>query len=378
MRSRSRWLGGLALAALWTGSAWTAPAPESKYPNQIPIIPGGVADADGGKGFVANADGGITGLDLETGKTLWESKTAGRPLAVMGGWVWVQTRDKDKANVLRIVGLKLDDGKAAMQSDPITLPDWASAEPGRNAGRSFFSHAWMDKKEALLMIAWKADTFYWGGAAPTPQILKAAQRHADGVARVNLISNEVEMLETAKAPSPGPNASDSLRNAAARNYGDEGQLTVAAVGDNAVAVDVEPAAGKQKVVLKRWDLKTEKPLDPIVLTEGGVFQTVTVPSAGVALVRNAGLPQTAPEADAAWVVYSLESGKEAGRFLYENGASEVTALGPRAYYVVRGGVKGPPFGGTISRTLKAVDLKTGKRLWELPLESERLPPPPPP
>jgi hypothetical protein len=377
MRTTSRWLGGLALAALWTGSAWAAPAPESKYPNQIPIIPGGVADADGAKGFVANADGGITDLDLETGKALWESKTAGRPLAVMGGWVWVQTRDKDKANVLRIVGLKLDDGKAATQSDPITLPDWASAEPGRNAGRSFSSHAWMDKKEALLMIAWKADTFYWGGAAPPPEVLKASQRHADGVARVNLITNEVEMLETAKAPSQGPKVSDSLRNAAARNYGDEGRLTVATVGDSAVAVDVEPAAGKQKVVLKRWDLKTEKPLDPVMLAEGAMFQVVALPSAGVALVRDA-TPPVPFVTEQTWTVYALTTGKETGRFTVETAAEDFSVVGPRVYYVVKGPLKGPPFGGVLPRTLKAVDWKTGKRLWELPLEGERLPPPPPP
>ena len=250
-----------------------------------------MTDEDGAKGFVANDKGGVTALDLATGEVLWQSKTAGRPVSVLGGWVWVQARDKDKANVLHIIGLALDDGRARVETDPIVLPDWASAEPGQGAGRSFSSHAWTLKKDCLLMIAWQADTFYWGGVPPSPERLKAAQKHADGVAQVNLCSNQVEMLETAKAPPPpGPKVSDALRKAASRNYGDDG-ITVAVAGDYAAAVDLEAAGdNKQKVVLKRWDLATEKPLDPVVLAEGAVYQTVTLPSAGVTLVRDATPP----------------------------------------------------------------------------------------
>ena len=62
----------------------------------------------------------------------------------------------------------------------------------------------------------------------------------------------------------------------------------------------------------------------------------------------------------------------------EPGATEFAVAGPRAYYVLKGPPREPALGGVLPRTLKAVDLKTGKRLWEQPLEGERLPPPPPP
>ena len=341
------------MLAAWAATAAAAPAPEAKEPRATPYIPGGVADADGSKGFVVNANGVVTALDLETGKPLWESKTAGRPLVVAGGRAWVQARDKDKGNVLRVVGLAVDDGKPAVESDPITLPEWVSAVEGHGAGRSFTSSACRDGGD--ILIRWQANAWYWGGAAPPPQVEKAARKQADGVARVNLGSGKVEMLDSDKAPPPAP--------------ADKG----------AAAVDVEVRAdGKQKVLLKRRDPATDKPLDPLVLAEGLQYQVVTTPSAGVALLRDATPGTGAAPGDTIWTVYSVATGKETAHFTAEANAGEFTAVGPRAYYVLKGTHKGPPFGGVLPRTLKAVDLKTSKHLWEFALEGERLPPPPPP
>ncbi len=346
------WLPPVLLVGM-SAASLAAPAPETNSATTIHPIPSGVADAEGRRGFVTNADGDVTALDLETGKPLWESRTAGRPLAVADRRVWVQVRDKDKANVIRVVGLGVDDGKPAVESDPIVLPDWVAAEEGRGAGRSFTSSAYLDGGD--LFVRWQANTWYWGGAAPSPQTQKAARRHAGGVARVNLKSGKVEMLETDKAPPPPSSAA------------------------KVSAVDVETtAAGKQKVVLKRWDQTTEKPLEPMVLAEGGPFQVVTVPSAGAALVRDVTPTPGPPPKVYLWTVYSLTTGKETAHFTAEANAAEFTILGPRAFFTVTGPRKGPPFGAVLPRTLKAVDLKTGKQLWEMPLEGERLPPPPPP
>ena len=209
-----------------------------------------MADADGAKGFVADDKGGVSALDLESGKVLWESKTAGRPIAVEGGRVLVQTRDPKNPQALRIVGLDVDKGDKAWESDPIVFPDWVSPVEGRGAGRSFHSHARLD--DGALLIIWQANSFYWGGAAPSPQIIKASRRDADGAARIHLESGKVEMLDAAKAPPPaGPKVSRSWRRRRRGLDGPDGS-TVAVAGDYAVAVDVEPAgADKQKVVLKR-------------------------------------------------------------------------------------------------------------------------------
>ena len=304
MAKSSAWLPPVLLFGL-SAVGLAAPAPEAKNTTAIHFIPGGAADAESGRGFVTNANGGVTALDLETGKPLWESKTAGRPLAVVDGRVWVQVRDKDKSNVIRVVGLTVDDGKTAAESEPIVLPNWVAAVEGRGAGRSFTSSPYLDDGD--LFVRWQANTWYWGGAAPSPQTEKAARKHADGVARVNLKSGKVEMLEADKAPPPPSSVKVS-------------------------AVDIEStAAGKQKVMLKRWDPKTEKPLEPVMLAEGGPFQVVTVPSARAALVRGATPLPGPPPYGYLWTVYSLTTGKETAHFTAEANAAEFTILGPRLF-----------------------------------------------
>ena len=139
------------------------------------------------------------------------------------------------------------------------------------------------------------------------------------------------------------------------------------VGDLGVAVEL----GKDgtKAVLKRCDLAGDKPLHPVVLEEGGPYDRERVIGPGVVLIHR-------KSGDAAWDVYSVE-GNRWGRSPTSWAPRTLPAVGPRAYCMVQGEHKGSPFGGVIPRTLKAVDLKTGRRLWEQPLEGERLPPPPP-
>jgi hypothetical protein len=378
MARRFLWLPAVVLLTAALGRA--APTPEPKDDGRVHFLPGAVTDAALTKGFVANAAGGVTAFDLESGKSLWEYKEGGVPLAVADGRLWVQVQDKDRANVLRVVGLGVDDGKPAAKSDAIALPDWVIAEPGPGPGHSFDSSAYRGGGD--LFLKWQADTFYWSGVPATPERLKAATRHAEGVARVHLGSGKVEMLETAKAPpppdAPAPNISKELMKAAARLYcnGPEAAFQVATAGNYAAAVDFEVTGADHKIVLKRWDLTTEKPLDPVVLAVGPAYRAVTLPSLGATLVRKADLPDDAPEADRTWVMYSLETGKEMGRFATEANTAEMTMLGPRIIYVARGPQKSSLIGP--GRTLKALDPKTGKARWEQPIENEKVEPPPPP
>ena len=201
----------LAAALLAAAAAALAPAPEPKDADPTRVIPGGVADADGARGFVRNDTGGLTALDLATGQPLWTSKLDARPLAVRGGRVLVQTRDK--ANVLRIVGLDADKGDKVWESDPIALPDWVRADPGRWGGYSFNASTRLDGSD--LLLSWQAATWYWGGAAPSPQTEKAARHNADGVARIDLDSGKVELLDKAPPPPAARFSKEQMEKAAA-------------------------------------------------------------------------------------------------------------------------------------------------------------------
>ncbi len=187
----------LLAAALLSASAAAAPAPEPKDEIPIPVLPGGVADADGRTGFFADADGGVIACDLETGNILWEHGDGGCPVALAGGRVLVQTRDPKKDHVLRISALDAAKGGQVLESDAVVLPDWATSREGDWGPHSFHSSTRLYKGD--LWLSWQADAGYWGGEPPSPETLKAAEKHADGVVRIHLDSGKVDMLPSSQA-----------------------------------------------------------------------------------------------------------------------------------------------------------------------------------
>lgn len=188
-----------------------ATAQEAKVVLGKPLPGGGVACPALKTGYFPNTTGGIDALDLTTGKVLWSSKEASRPLVAAEAGVLAQRTEKGKPNQIRIVILHAgQQGKRTLESQPIVFPDWVSVEVAY--GRSFHTGVRGDGKR--LWLAWSANAFYAGGARPTPEIEKAARKSASGVARVDLETGKVEMLTAEqiaidKAPSIGSEAVNS-------------------------------------------------------------------------------------------------------------------------------------------------------------------------
>lgn len=160
-----------------------------RMPKHLPG--GGVADGAGKVGYFPNPTGGIDALDLTTGKVLWTSKEASRPLLALNDRLVAQRTEKNKANQVRIVILDgAQAGKRVLESQPIVLPDWVSVEVAY--GRSFRGSARAEAES--LLLTWEARAFYAGGARPTPEIEAAARKEASGVARVDLANGKIEKL----------------------------------------------------------------------------------------------------------------------------------------------------------------------------------------
>ena len=89
------------------------------------VLPGGaVADPDGKVGFVPNTSGGIDALDLASGKLLWDTKEAPRPLLATPDRLFAQALVRGKANQVRIVVLNTTQkGKRLLESQPLSFPD---------------------------------------------------------------------------------------------------------------------------------------------------------------------------------------------------------------------------------------------------------------
>ena len=161
----------LALPAL--GEAHAAPSPS--------ILPGGLADATGHTGFFASAGGGIEALDLASGKILWQTHEAQRPLLVVDNHLLAQACVK--RNRLRIIRLDLTrKGECDLVSDPVVFPAWVVT--GEAHGRSFVARWHVEKHQ--LVLDWEASAWYVGKGRPTAEQEMAARKHASGVALIDL------------------------------------------------------------------------------------------------------------------------------------------------------------------------------------------------
>ncbi len=158
-----------------------------------PVVGVGLVSVDQTAVFVSARAGGVEALDLTTGKVQWTNKDAGKPV---GGsdklvFAWVGGGPK-KAHTFRVLALDATTGKEVGKSDPIEMPDWATTE--KVGGRTFRVAARADGAGGAV-VAWEAGAFYFGGAAPTEEILAAAKKDAGAVVSVNFDTGKLTVTK---------------------------------------------------------------------------------------------------------------------------------------------------------------------------------------
>jgi hypothetical protein len=349
----------IAPQATWAGDVASSVLPA--------FLPGGTADQAAKTGYVTNPTGGIDAINLETGELLWATKESGRPLVASDNRLAARTNVQGKANSVRILVFDKT-GKRLLQSDSVIFPDWVSVE--LTHGRSFDAHAEIAKSN--LLLHWQAHAFYAGGAPPPPEVVKAAKKDATGTARINLQSGKVEML---KAMNPArPRLPKELEKVTSRQYwtGSNWETKPLLAGQTLATLDQQALPnGKQKLTLKRWDLKTGKALDTVVLLEGKELWPRVQADGRFLFVHQALVKDQLPAGDYAWWIFSVESGKQVGKVPFEQVGQDMAVIGPRLFSVVSIAAKKPPrFPTTVPQALRALNLQTGK-MWERPIEPKR-------
>src|SRR5437879_511904 len=93
-RSRSTWA---ALIAFLVGEL-VAHAAHAADPAPGVAIHGGVADSPNKVVYLSDPTAGVVAVDIDTGKLLWESKEAARPVAALGKRVYALAPVKGQTN----------------------------------------------------------------------------------------------------------------------------------------------------------------------------------------------------------------------------------------------------------------------------------------
>jgi outer membrane protein assembly factor BamB len=146
-------------------------------------IPGGVADADGKVVYLASSSDGIEAVDAASGRVIWESKEAQRPLAIDGQRLVAQVRHgQGKANLLKIVVLDTSTGQVCSEPQTVSFPDWIAIDGG--IGLTFASSATIDSD--VMVLVWHANREYAGQVPLKPEEQLEMRKTESGTAQIDL------------------------------------------------------------------------------------------------------------------------------------------------------------------------------------------------
>lgn len=325
-----------------------------------------MVDAAGKRAYVAGASGGVDVIELETGKVLWSIKEKVVPLALVGDRLLsVPYKPGVKADVVLIFDVTRE-GEKPLECKTPDLPDWRAALYMRQSqGRAL--NAQVVATGDAVYFRWSPEAWVFGKSPPLRD--PADQNRTAGLARVNVRTGAVEKAE--KLPEVGPRVPEEVARAAGRDvlFGWGKEKMVRTAGGVAYAVDNEVVDRKIKVTLKRWELATGKELEPILLVQtNAVSAGPTLDGRYITITVNPGLAPGQKENEC-WIV-DPETGKDVAKFSYEPPANHPTVVGNRLYYVSGAQLK-TPMANAKSYFLRAVDLTTGKLVWEREIDPDR-------
>jgi hypothetical protein len=180
-------------------------APDDPKPAVITSVGGGAIVTPNGKCAVVTPNGkyiaaqgkeGVELLEIATGKPVWVNKELNKVAGASDKVVLAWKADEKKPFTFRVFVLDGETGKTLTKSDLIEMPDWAVT--AHTHGRSFRTGARVEQD--AVVVVWQANAFYAGGAPPPPEILKAAQKEAVGVASIDMKTGNISALE--RKPKP--------------------------------------------------------------------------------------------------------------------------------------------------------------------------------
>ncbi len=267
-----------------------------KSNNAFEFRPGIVVDPADGVVYVMSQQRGIDVVDLSSGKRVWRTTRADKPLLLSGNLLVAQV---DVGDRLRIVGLDTKDAGVLLFQADLELPERVYASLDDGLGTSFSVTA--RRHQSDLIISWRFFRQHISGVAPPPGAPPNVEQFS-GAARIDIGTGRVEAVGANDVPPPPePRLPDNVARLV-----ETGALLgpVYHAGDVvAVATRVSDDVGR-RVVLHRWQSANGQPLPDVTLFGSGL--TLRYASADSRHL----LASMAAESDGpawAWVIYSLET-----------------------------------------------------------------------
>ena len=388
MRQSSRfWLCACVVAFLLlievSATGWATPQSKGfevrKVTNIFEFRAGVIVNSNQSTVYLMNLQRGIDAVDLSSGKLLWSTTKAAKPLLLHGHLLVAQAESAvtvsrsarrsmmpprararlvTPSSLLRIVVLNTHDAGELLLEATVQLPEDVQVAIEDGLGTTFRTSARLHENDVI--VSWRFSKQHITGAPPGPdaKVLVTA-----GALRIDLETGHTDSLRSEEVP---PTPEIRLPDEVARLV-TLGTLPgpLWQVGNVLAAIERTSGKGGGRSTLRRWYSETGQPLPEVVLF-GGELTFRYTSADGWHLLASKLLDSPGPVW--VWRIYSLETGEH---------VAEVRNASPAAWFFITGSSlihEAPPAGRIINGRfvmdqplrLHAIDLETSDELWEWP------------
>ena len=310
--------------------------------------------------------GGTDALDLETGRPVWSTESAARPLVLVGERLVAQAESLSNPDILQILILNARTGEVLRQAE-VRLPEGVSTLVNDRMDSSFRVAPHVSGGDVVL--TWVFTKRYVGGVRPAPGPEDSQSQEQHGAVRIDLETGSASSI-----PYTGPASSEhaSLQSEKVRTMLGSGTIPPLhwVTGGIVAATARVPMNKGERVVLRRWDAHTGSSLPEVTLFDQRL--TIRYPSADRRHLLASGAVESGAAADRAgayrWLVFDLQTAERAADFTTDVLAATFFLLGsdiihellPRMSMTETGSIEEP-------RRLRAISLRTGNTRWTWPL-----------
>ncbi len=318
------------------------------------FLPGVIVDPERAAVYLMNPERGIDAVDLVSGRLLWRTDQAAKPLLRHEDRLVAQTEPTVDQQFLRIALLNTRDIAADPRFVDIPLPAGVQATIDHGMESSFSAAARVH--EGAVVLSWQYTYTRITGPPPGPDD-QALDRKATGSVRLDIHTGQIGPIgEMAGLPEPElPPAVSRLKDARALPG------RVWRVSDVLVAIKRATYEGKQHVSLKRWDAETGKALVDVTLFDGGLnFRSVSADQRHLLASRRDASDSRIWE----WAVFSLETGAKVAELRHDEPGAWFFVSGSRLIHETNVTLR--DVGGQVvvePGKLRAVDVETGTEVW---------------
>src|ERR1044072_2055680 len=344
-----------------------APAPAAAQDTSFELLPGVVADRASSRVYAMKPGGGLEAIDARSGRVVFESSLADKPIALLGRKLAAQRENKVTPGALEVV--VIDTSRPSRTSTiELALPADELALVDDTLGRTFSITS--TTLDGDLLIGWTAAR-HWVSPIP-PEEGQTTYEEKKGAARLDLASGRGYPVEPSLVESE-PQLPD-----AGRAFAAEPNLFGLPIRAGALIASTQTTVvgGISRIVLKRWSADGTAFADVELFRGEPIVQWPSSDGRHLIISERVALGEMD---EYLWNIYSLETGARAGQlrnhfsraYFYVDGTRLIHDVWPFTYRADGEIVE-------FKRQVRAVDLASAAILWQRPLRKPLYRGPPPP